>query len=253
MLSLSANLGFLWRDRTLPDAIMAARQAGFDAVECHWPYDVEPAAVRAALAEAGFSMVSLNTRRGPRDGDFGLAALPERVDEARAGIEEAVTYGATIGASAVHVLAGVAAGDAARQTFDANLRFACDLAARHGMTVLIEPLNPRDAPGYFLIGLDRAIETVERIARPELKILFDCYHQQITGGDLIRRFTDCLEHVGHVQFAGVPDRGEPDMGEIAYERLLPMLRDLGYAGCFGAEYRPRGKTEDGLGWMKTVR
>ena len=253
MLSLSANLGFLWTDRQLPDAIRSAHRAGFDAVECHWPYETDPSLLRAALAETGLSMVSLNTRRGSRDGDLGLAALPERMDEARAAIEEAFSYGAAIGVSAVHVMAGRAVGAEAERAFDANLLHACDLAARHAMTVLIEPLNPRDAPGYFLIGLEKAVATIERVARPELKILFDCYHQQITGGDLIRRFADCRPYIGHVQFAGVPDRGEPDGGEIAYERLLPALRDLGYAGPFGAEYRPRKATEDGLSWMKAFR
>lgn len=252
-LSLSANLGFLWTDRSLPDAIRAAHRAGFDAVECHFPYDTERDLVRSALAETGLSMVSLNTRRGPREGDFGLAALPERRNEARAAIEEAFSYGAAIGAAAVHVMAGRAEGAEAERAFAANLAHACDIAALHAMTVLIEPLNPRDAPGYFLIGLDKALAIVERVARPELRILFDCYHQQITGGDLVRRFAACLSHVGHVQFAGVPDRGEPDGGEIAYERLLPALRDLGYAGPFGAEYRPTGATEDGLGWMKAFR
>ncbi|WP_343217709.1 hydroxypyruvate isomerase family protein [Jiella flava] len=253
VLRLSANLGFLFADQPLPEAIRAARAAGFDAVECHWPYDVDPGAVRAALVETGLSMVSLNTGRGSRDDDFGLAAVPGREIEARAAISAAIAYGQTIGAASVHVLAGRAAGEAAARTFEANLAFACECAAPHGMTVLIEPLNPQDAPGYYLIGLDMAVSIIERLARPELKILFDCYHQQITGGDLFRRFAAHLQMIGHVQFAGVPDRGVPNAGEVAFDRLLPALQDLGYAGPFGAEYRPAGATEDSLGWMSAFR
>ena len=251
MIRLSANLGFLWTDRSLPEAIRAAARAGFHAVECHWPYETGPAAVCDALNETGMAMVSLNTRRGPRKGDFGLGALPDRVEEARAVIDEAFDYGSSIAACAVHVLAGRGQGPEAARTFEDNLIYACDRAAERSMTVLIEPLNPRDAPGYFLIGLGMAVEFVERIARPELKIMFDCYHQQITGGDLVRGFSDHRQHIGHVQFAGVPGRDEPDRGEVAYDRLLPELVSLGYDGCFGAEYRPRAATEHSLKWMKS--
>ncbi|TFF27469.1 isomerase [Jiella endophytica] len=253
MLRLSANLGFLWTDRPLPDAIRAAARAGFDAVECHWPYETDAAELRHALTETNLPMISLNTSRGSRPDDFGLAALPDRMDEARAAIDEAFAYGSAIGAAFVHVLAGRAEGPEAAEAFEANLGHACDLAAEKAMTVLIEPLNPRDAPGYFLGDFATAVAIVRKIGRPQLKILFDCYHLQITGGDLICRFADNRELIGHVQFAGVPGRDEPDRGEVAYERLLPNLAGLGYAGCFGAEYRPDGATEASLSWMKMFR
>ncbi|MBO0904731.1 hydroxypyruvate isomerase family protein [Jiella sonneratiae] len=249
----SANLGFLWTQMPLAEAIRRAKAAGFDAVECHWPYGEDREAVRGALAETGLPMLGLNTRKGSQPGDFGLAAVPGREAEARAAIDEAFDYGAAIGARAVHVMAGKTADPRAAEVFDANLTYACDLARDADMTVLIEPLNPRDAPGYFLIGLDKAAATVERLGRPELKIMFDCYHLQITGGDLIERFKAHRAMVGHVQFAAVPSRAEPDEGEVAYDRLLPALAGLGYDAAFGAEYRPRGTTEAGLGWLARYR
>lgn len=250
----SANLGFLWTEIGLPDAIRRAHRAGFAAVECHWPYDEDSGAVRDALAETGLPMLGINTRKGPDAGDFGLAALPGREAEARAAIDEAFAYGAAIGASAVHVMAGKSLGiDGAAAVFEANLRHACDLAAAHEMTVLIEPLNHRDAPGYFLVGIENAAAVIERLGRPELKIMFDCYHTQITQGDLLRRFEAHQPMIGHVQIAAVPSRAEPDEGEVAYDWLLPQIDRLGYDGFVGAEYRPRAGTDEGLGWLARMR
>ena len=151
-------------------------------------------------------------------------------------------------------MAGKAFGvDGAGETFAANLAYACDVAVRHGMGVLIEPLNHRDAPEYFLIGLKMAAEIVERVGRPELSIMFDCYHLQITGGDLVASFKAHRDIIGHVQIAAVPSRAEPDTGEIAYDRLLPLLEAAGYDGFVGAEYRPATTTDAGLSWMKAMR
>ncbi len=256
MTPLSANLGFLWHDRPLPDAIRAAKSAGFDAVECHWPYRHDTVAVKAALDETGLPMIGLNTIKGPREDDAGLAAQSGREEEARRSIDEAFDYGAFVGAQGVHVMAGNVGEQTAEDclgTFSRNLDYACDRAADNGMTVLIEPLNPYDNPGYALIGLDMATSLLQHVNRPELKIMFDCYHLQITDGDLLRRFRKARSMVGHVQFAGVPERGEPDRGEVAYDRLLPAIVAAGFNGPFGAEYRPSGATDDSLGWMQAFR
>ncbi|MEN3792281.1 TIM barrel protein [Fulvimarina sp. MAC3] len=255
MTRLSANLGFMWKDRGLPDAIRAAKAAGFDAVECHWPYETAADAVKAALDETGLPMISLNTVKGPRVGDTGLAAQPGREDEARKAIDQAFDYAMRIGAGAVHVMAGNSAANeaASMASFLANLGHACDRARDTGMTVLIEPLNPRDNPGYFLIGFDRAKRVLAAVGRDELKMIFDCYHLQITDGDLLRRFRENRNLIGHVQFAGVPGRSEPDTGEIAYDRLLPAIADSGFSGPFGAEYKPAGPTDGTLQWMKAFR
>lgn len=252
----SANLGFLYEGRDLPARVRAAARDGFDAVECHWPYDVPAAGLRAALAETGLPLLSLNTRPGDLSaGDFGLAALPGREAEARAALAEALDYAATAGARGVHVMAGrTGGGPAAEACYRAALAEAADRAAPRGLQVLIEPLNPRDAPGYHLASLDHALAIVADLDRPNLKVLFDAYHIQILHGDLTRRFAQALPHVGQVQIAGVPDRGEPDAGEVHYPNLLAAMRAAGWTGPVGAEYRPRrGRTEDGLGWLPAFR
>lgn len=251
---LSANLGFLWTDRPLPAAVRAAAAAGFGAVELHWPYATDPAELRAALAETGLPVLGLNTLRGDvAAGDFGLSALPDRVPEARAAIARAFDYAAAIGAPNVHVMAGKALGPAARAAFVGNLRHAAELGAAQGVGVLIEPLNPRDAPGYHLLDLATAEAVLAEVGHPNLRIMFDCYHLALTGHDLVPALAAALPRIGHVQFAAVPDRAEPDHGEVDFPTLLPALAAAGWSGWFGAEYRPRAATDDGLGWMATLR
>ncbi|WP_336071209.1 hydroxypyruvate isomerase family protein [Nitratireductor rhodophyticola] len=249
MLRFSANLGFLWTELALPDAVRRAHAAGFDAVECHWPYAVPAEELRKALEETDLPLLGLNTRKGEREGDFGLAALPGREDEARAAIDEAVAYAAAVGADAVHVMAGRVAESASAETaFAENLAYACSAAAARGIGILIEPINHRDVPGYFLSRIEQAADVIARVGAANLKIMFDCYHTQIMQGDLLNRFIAHRPLIGHVQIAAVPSRAEPDEGEVCFERLLPAMRDEGYDGYFGAEYRPRAGTDAGLGW-----
>ena len=253
MTRFSANLGFLWNDLPLPDAIRAASLAGFDAVECHWPYDVPAEDVAAALAETGLPMLGLNTRRGDLDaGENGVAALPGREDDARAVIDEAITYAVAIQASNIHVMAGFAAGQAAHDSFIANLDYACSAAATHGITILIEPLNHYDAPGYFLNGTAQAKSIIDEVGAPNLKLMFDCYHIQRLEGNLTNKLTDLLPVIGHIQFASVPDRGAPDHGEINYQHIYAHLATLGYDAPLGAEYKPDGDTDKSLGWLRNV-
>ena len=247
MARFSANLGFLWTDLSLPDAIRRAKATGFEAVECHFPYEVDEAEVNAALDETGLPMLGLNTIRGDvAAGDFGLSALKGREDEARAAITQAIDYGHAIGCQNVHVMAGKG-GD--ERTFLSNLAFAAYEARDVGMGVLIEPINQRDAEDYFLCEVEQAADYVEVIGAPNLKIMFDCYHVQIMQGDLMKRLEAHLPVIGHIQIAAAPSRAEPDEGEISYERLIPAIDAMGYDGFIGAEYRPRTTTDDGLGWM----
>jgi len=250
----SANLGFLWNDRPLPDAIHAAARAGFDAVECHFPYEESAEAVKAALEETGLPMLGLNTVRGDAEnGDFGLCALPDRVAEARQSIDQAIDYAGRIGARAVHVMAGKAEGEEARAAFLSNLDYASARAADAGLTILIEPINRADVPAYFLNRLAQAADIITDLGRPNVKLMFDCYHCQMSEGNVIARFEAHLPHIGHVQFASVPGRGEPDQGELAYDRIFSAMDALGYDGYAGAEYRPRATVEEGLGWLKSAR
>lgn len=251
MTNFSANLGFLWTELSLVDAIYAAKKAGFDAVECHVPYDTPPADVKAALAATGMTMVGINTIRG-KEGDNGLSALPGREDEARAAIDQAVNYAAAIGTPNIHVMAGFAQGDVAHRTFTSNLAYACTQAAPHGITILIEPLNRYDAPGYFLQTATQAKAIIDEVGLPNLKLMFDCYHLQIMGGDICRSLNDLMPIIGHVQFAGVPARNEPDGGELNYRHIFKHLDELGYAGPLGAEYKPFAGTDAGLGWKTSL-
>lgn len=246
----SANLGFLWKDRPLPDAIRAAKAAGFTAVECHWPYDVPAGQVLAALEETGLPMLGLNTSRGDVEGgENGLSALPGREEDARAAIDEALSYASAIGAANIHVMAGFAQGEEAERTFLANLDYACRSAIAHGITILIEPLNHYDAPGYFLSTTEQALRLIETLGAPNLKLMFDCYHVQLMEGDVSNRLKKHLAHIGHIQFASVPDRGAPDHGELFYPYLFETIEKLGYDAPLGAEYKPTGSTDESLGWM----
>ena len=253
MTKFSANLGFLWPDLSLPDAIYAAKAAGFDAVECHWPYDVPSADVAEALGETDLEMLSLNTQRGNvSEGDNGLSALADRIPEARLAIDEAITYAVDIRTKKIHVMAGFANGIKAHNTFVTNLKYACKKAAMHGITILIEPLNRYDAPEYFLKTTDQAKAIVADVGCDNLALMFDCYHVQLMEGDLSHKLVDLQPIIGHIQFASVPDRGRPDHGEVSYSHIFKLISDLGYTAPLGAEYKPNGKTDRTLAWMKTM-
>lgn len=254
MTRFSANLGFLWTELPLPDAIRAAAKAGFDAVECHWPYDCPTDQVKSALDETGLPMLGLNTRRGDvQAGENGLCALPGRETEAWASVEDALGYATTIGAGAVHAMAGKAEGKRARDTFIATLKRAADRAESMGITILIEPLNAFDAPGYFLQSLDQAAEIIAKVAAPNVRLMFDCYHVGRTEGNVLSQLDRHLPITGHVQFASVPDRGTPDHGEVDYHAVFDRLKALGWDQPLGAEYRPVGATNDSLGWLAELR
>lgn len=250
-MQFSANLGFLWKELALPDAIRAAKAAGFDAVECHWPYDFDLAQVKVALIETGLPMIGLNTSRGNvTAGDNGLSALPDRTSEARAAIDQAVAYGEAIGTRNIHVMAGFSQGDKAHQTFVDNLCYACGVAAAKGISILIEPLNRYDAPGYFLETTQQAVAIIFEVGAPNLKLMFDCYHVQLMEGDLTHKLEHLQDHIGHIQFASVPDRGAPDHGEVNYDHIFGTIKELGYSMPLGAEYKPQGATDISLDWLK---
>lgn len=249
-MKFSANLGYLWTDRPLPEAIRAAKQAGFDAVECHWPYDTPAEAVRAALEETGLPMLSLNTRRG--HDAFGRAAVPGLGTAARQDIDEALGYAVAVGAGAVHVLAGNASGDQARAAFLDALAHAADRAEEVSRIILIEPLNRHDAPGYFLRTTDQAVEILRELDRPNVRLMFDCYHVGRTEGAVVDRLRALIGVIGHVQIASVPDRGPPDRGTLDYAEVFAALAELGWERPVGAEYRPDRQPPQDLGWRAAL-
>lgn len=253
MTKFSANLGFLWTELSLPEAIHAAHNAGFHAVECHWPYETDPAFINAALNTTGLQMLGLNTSRGDHaNGENGLSALTGRIEDARAAIDQAIHYADAIDCPNIHVMAGFANGHAAHDTFVQNLDYACEQAAERDITILIEPLNHYDAKGYFLQTTGQAIGIINEVGRKNLKLMFDCYHVQIMEGDLTNKLNALLPHIGHIQFASPPTRGQPDIGELNFSHIFQHIAKIGYATPLGAEYKPVGKTADTLGWMKTL-
>ena len=199
-------------------------------------------------------MLGLNTARGNvTAGENGLAALVDREEEARDAIDQALACADALDAGAVHVMGGFAEGQDAEDCFIGNLRYAAQKAQAADRTILIEPLNGYDAPGYFLDHSDKARRIIEAVGAPNLKLMFDCYHIQIIEGDLTRRITANLDIIGHVQFAGVPHRGRPDEGEISYRHVFAHLADLGYTAPLGAEYKPDdGDTDASLGWFSVL-
>lgn len=250
MLKFSANLGFLWTELSLPDAIIEAHRSGFDAVECHFPYSTPTQDVNAALAQTGLRMIGVNTWPGDLEsGDFGLCALPDRKGEARDTIRQSIDYAAAIKAKSVHVMAGKISGPAAHDTLVENLKFACIHASSFGINILIEPLNRFDAPGYFLVSNAQASEIISEVGAPNIKLMFDCYHAHRNGCDVIESLNKLYPLIGHIQIAASPDRGAPDHGDLDYERVFEALEKLEHFTPIGAEYRPAEATEDSLGWL----
>jgi len=249
----AANLGYLFTERPLLERIDAAAAAGFKAIELQFPYDVPASAVKAAIERNKFTILGLNTPPGARDGEFGLAAVPGREKEWQGLFARALEYASAIGASAIHCLAGKVAPEqrpTADKVFADNLSKAADLAREKNITLLIEPINARDRPNYFLNHVEHAAGVIAKVGKANIRVQFDFYHVQIVGGDLTYRLEKFLPVIGHLQCAAVPSRHEPDEGEVNYQAVFEAVDRVGYKGWIGAEYRPRARTEDGLGWAR---
>ena len=254
MVTFSANLGFLWADLRLPSAIRAAKAAGFDAVECHWPYATPTTEITAALRDTGLEMLGLNTPKSAGSIDqFGLCARPGQDAHARAVIDQSLDFANEIGARCLHVMAGIASGPAAQESFCAALTYACQQAKQNGVTILIEPLNRYDVPGYFLNSLAQAEEIITSVNQPNLKLMFDCYHVGRTEGDVLTQLQAWLPLIGHIQFASIPNRQSPDQGSLNYKQVFAAIESLGWTRTLGAEYHPGGATENSLDWMHTLK
>jgi len=250
----AANLTMMFQEHAFIDRFSAAAAAGFDAVEYLFPYDFDPAQIALCLHKNALTQALFNLPPGDwKAGDRGLAALPERKAEFRASVATALRYAAATGVGRVHVMSGIApCGDAdAQNCYRDSIAYLCDQAGQTGLTVLIEPINPRDMPGYFLNDFNYAADLISDLNAPNLKLQFDIYHRQILHGDVLTGLKNLMPIIGHVQIAAVPLRHEPGTGELDDFRILSALDDLGYTGFVGCEYRPAGKTVDGLGWLNT--
>lgn len=258
----AANLSMLYNDVDFLDRFAAAARDGFQAVEYLFPYAYPAQELATSLQANGLQQVLFNAPPGNWDaGERGLACLPGREDEFREGIAKAIEYAQALQCPRIHVMAGLVpqGADAAtvRATYIANVRHAAEQAAPHGIQILLEPINGRDMPGFFLSRQDQAHALIAEIGAANARVQMDLYHCQIVEGDLAMKVRQYLPtgNVGHFQIAGVPERHEPDVGEVNYTYLFKLLDQLGYDGWIGCEYRPaRGAaphaTSDGLGWLK---
>jgi hydroxypyruvate isomerase len=249
----AANISTMFADRPFVERIEAAAGAGFKAVECQFPYVAGAAELKAKLAASKLPLVLLNTPPGDfAAGERGLAGLPGREAEFEAALGQALTYAQALDCPMIHVMAGVRPAGVSREaclaTFKANLRRAADACASAGRLALIEPINSRDIPAYLLNTPAEGAALLAELNHPALKLQFDFYHAQIMAGDLARSFERFQEITAHVQIAGVPERHEPDTGEVNYSYIFELLDRRGYSGWVGCEYFPAGGTEAGLGW-----
>jgi hydroxypyruvate isomerase len=258
MLRFAANLSFMYQELPFLERFAAAAADGFAGVEYLFPYDHPAEDIAARLRANGLEQVLFNLPPGDwATGERGIACLPGRHIEFAAGVERALRYAQVLGNERVHVMAGIPTSGmgraACRDTYVGNLRLACGRAADQGRTVLIEPINTRDIPGYFLNRQDEAHAIIAAVGADNLKVQMDFYHAQIVEGDIAVKYRRYQAGLGHVQIAGVPERHEPDSGELNYAYLLDMLDASGYAGWVGCEYRPRGGTSAGLSWLRRWR
>jgi len=248
MLRFAANLSMMFTERSFMERFDAAAAAGFEAVEFLFPYDFAATDIRGTLDRNGLAMALFNAPPGDwRAGERGLASLKGREMEFHDSIALALDYAAVLQPHRLHIMAGLSEGPEARAVYIDNLAHAADAAGGQGLT--IEPINIRDMPGYHLSTSDDAMAVLDAVGAKNLGLQFDLYHAQIMGGDLTRRLETLMPRIAHIQIAGVPERHEPDSGEVDCRHLFAVLDRLGYDGFVGCEYWPAGRTEDGLEWL----
>ncbi|WJH41512.1 hydroxypyruvate isomerase family protein [Aliirhizobium terrae] len=255
MPKFAANLSMMFNERPFLERFEAANRAGFRAVEYLFPYDHPADVVARALHDAGLRQALFNMPPGDwAAGDRGLASLPNRREEFDAALLTAITYGKALGTPLLHMMAGIAPSDdkAAAVCFRENVKKAADVTAEAGIGLVIEPINKRDMPGYFLNDFNRAFDLIVELDHPNLTLQFDVYHRQILHGDVITALRSMAPRIGHIQIAAVPNRHEPTTGELDDRRIFQEIDAIGYQGYVGCEYRPAGNTEDGLGWMASI-
>ena len=252
MPKLAANLSLLFPQLDFLDRFAAAARAGFRGVEYQFPYAWPKDDVAERARAAGVEVVLHNLPAGDATkGDRGIACLPERVSEFREGVERAIGYAKAAGCPRLNCLAGIApAGARQFDTLVENVRFAAAKLAASGMALMLEPINTRTVPGFFLTHTPQALEVLDAAGAHNAYLQYDIFHMQIMEGDLARSIERLLPRIGHLQLADVPGRHEPGTGEINFDFLLRHIERIGYAGWIGCEYNPLGDTNEGLAWAK---
>lgn len=255
MLTFAANLSWMFKEHDFLDRFAAAADAGFEWVEYLFPYDHDPEDVAERLSRHELKLALFNAPPGDlSNNERGFACIPSRRADFRSSLAIALVYARATKAPRLHVMAGVVEGsrDTAIAAYKDSLTYACDIAAPLGLDILIEPLNPKDAPGYLLGDFDLAADFIAELGRPNLKLQFDIYHCQMIHGEVLRHLEALLPITGHVQISSIPGRHEPTTGEVDDAKMLRALEKLGYTGIVGCEYNPRAGTLEGLSWMKQL-
>jgi 2-dehydrotetronate isomerase len=257
MPKFAANLTTLFNELPLPERFTAAAKAGFEAVEVLFPYEHKPMELAEQQQINNLTMALINLPPGDwAKGERGISALPGRENEFNESIALGLEYATEFGCRTVHVMAGIVDGGLANtkavDTYIANLSHAAEVFGAEGIAVTIEPLNVRAAPGYMISRQGEARDIIQRVGNPNLGLQFDFYHVQIMEGDLATRLREFMPIIRHIQIAGVPERHEPDTGEVNYPYLFALLDELSYDGYVGAEYHPRSTTEAGLDWFRSA-
>ena len=253
----AANLTMLFNDVGFMDRFSAASRAGFTAVEYLFPYEYERTALKQALQDNHLTQVLINLPAGNwAGGDRGVACDPKRIAEFEAGVQKAIDYAPTLGAPQVNCLAGIVppgvSSTEAHATFVRNLKFAAPRLKDAGVKLLIEPINTRDIPGFFLTRTAQALDIIKEVGADNVFVQYDMYHAQIMEGDLSTTLKRHIGQIAHIQIADPPSRNEPGTGEINFRNLFTLLDTIGYGGWVGCEYKPAGKTTEGLGWIKEL-
>ena len=247
----AANLSFLFQDMPFLDRFEASAKAGFKAVEFLFPYEFPKADIAARLKANGLTQALFNLPPGDwSKGERGLAALPGREADFEAAMNTALDYATALGCKTVHAMPGLRHHGAERKTYIANLRKGARIAASAGVTVIIEPINTRDIPGFFLNTTSEARAVIHEVGEANLGLQFDLYHRAIQEGDVTMAIREFGHLAKHYQIASPPDRGEPDDGEMNYSFLFQEIDKSGFTGWVGCEYKPRGDTLAGLKWAK---
>ncbi|SDP86833.1 hydroxypyruvate isomerase [Phyllobacterium sp. YR620] len=249
----AANLTMMFNEWPFLDRFDAAADAGFSAVEYLFPYDAAPEALAERLERNRLQQALFNLPPGDwAAGERGIAALPGRFDELRSGVGRALEYAAATGAKKLHLMAGIAdpAEPEARSRYGQSVTYTAERLAEKGIELMLEPINARNMPGYFLNDFNNAVAMIKELELPNLKLQFDIYHRQIMHGDVTVALRELMAMIGHIQIASVPSRHEPEREELNYPWVFDEIDRLGYQGFVGCEYNPRGATLDGLGWFK---
>jgi hydroxypyruvate isomerase len=256
MINLSANISLLFKEYSFLERFEQAKINNFNTVEFQFPYDFKPKIIHEKLKKYNLALSIFNASPGDfENGDRGLACLPNRIGEFQKTIFKCIESAKIIKCQNIHIMSGTAKSKNVanfRETYIQNLRWACDQFAKDNLFVLIEPINQRNIPEYFLSSTDMAVEIINSVKRENIKLLFDIYHHQIIRGDVTKYLESIFPYIGHIQIAGIPNRNEPNISELDYNYIFKMINKLGYKDYIGCEYNPVKDTVSGLNWIEKI-